>query len=369
MPANEETGMLPGLAGGPVGGIVIIIGLIVLGVVVVRDSQIDPIGWHPPDPPAMEGALEPNTALADGELVVRCDGPEDVGFDADGRLYTGVEDGAIIRTVEPVDPDDTEVPTEPFAESGGRPLGMTFHDDELIVAAQDAGLISVSSSGEVTSLSTRAAGQDISFADDVYVTADGTVYFTDATAHTLYQHELFELRDTGRLLAYDPDSGDTTVELTGLGFANGVCPHDDGESILITETARYRVTRYWYRGDRAGESEQFTDNLVGYPDNIEAPGDGTYWVAIPALRENYFDRLQGRPWLKRQLGKLPESVIESISGDPYGLVLHLDEDGDVIQSLHDPDGNVFGVTSATPRNNALYLGSLFGEQVTRYPLT
>ena len=61
-------------------------------------------------------------------------------------------------------------------------------------------------------------------------------------------------------------------------------------------------------------------------------------------------------------------MIQRIEGDPYGLVLRLDADGEIVESLHDTDGVVFDVTSATPHDGALYLGSLFGERVTRYDL-
>jgi len=334
----------------------------------VASSRIDPVAWNPPDPPEMAGGLEPNDELRGIDTVVTCDGPEDVAFDDEGRLYTGVEDGAVLRTVDPVDESTTNAATEVFARTDGRPLGMEFDGDDLLVCAEDAGLLSISPDGEVTTLSTRAGGRDIAFADDLYVGDEGTVYFTDATEHDIFQDELFELRDTGRLLAYDPDSGETSVELEGLGFANGICAHEDGESVLVTETSRYRIVRYWVDGDRAGDSETFAENLPGYPDNVEAADDGTHWVAIPSVRDESFDDLQGRPWVKRQMGKFPTSLMEKISGDAYGLVLHVGPDGEILDSRHDPEGDVFGVTSATPRDGALYLGSLFGERVTRYPL-
>jgi sugar lactone lactonase YvrE len=331
------------------------------------ESRIDPREWQPPEPPAMTGALEPNRELAGLETVVSCAGPEDVAFDEAGRLYTGTEDGAVVRTTDPVTPDTLDADTETFARTGGRPLGMAFDGDDLLVCAEDAGLVSVGPDGRVTRLSTTAGGREIAFADDLHV-GEEAVYFTDATEHDIFQDELFELRDTGRLLAYHPETGETTVELEGLGFANGVCPHADGESLLVTETARYRVRRYYVRGDRAGEDEYFAENLPGYPDNVEAPGDGTYWTAIPTPRDETLDSLHGRPWLKRQLGKLPKPAMQQIEGDPYGLVVRLDGDGEVIESLHDPDGGVFGVTSATPRGESLYLGSLFGTRVCRYDL-
>lgn len=348
----------------------IAVGAVLAGVVAgtVADSRIDPVGWNPEDPPEMSGALEPNRELAGLDTVVSCEGPEDVAFDDEGRLYTGAEDGRVRRTVDSVADGATDLELETFADTGGRPLGMEFEGEDLLVCAEAAGLVSVSPEGGVTPLSTSADGRSIAFADDLHVVDDGTVYFTDATEHDIFQDELFELQDTGRLLAYHPDTGETTVELSHLGFANGVCPHEDGESLLVTETSRYRVTRYWYDGDREGESEPFAENLPGYPDNVEAADDGTHWVAIPSVRDPSLEALQGRPWVKRQLGKLPKAVLGQVSGDAYGLVLRLDADGEVVDSLHDPDGGVFGVTSATPRDGALYLGSLFGERVVRYPL-
>ena len=175
---------------------------------------------------------------------------------------------------------------------------------------------------------------------------------------------LRELRDTGRLLAYR--DGEVTVELEGLGFANGVVPGPDGESLLVTETSRYRVTRYYHRGDRAGESEPFAANLPGYPDNIDrvANGEG-YWVAVPAPRDATLDGLHQYPWLVRQLGKLPDRVLAGVDGDDYGLLLRLNEEGAVVDSHHDPTGGVFGVTSATPHEGGLYLGSLWADRLVR----
>ncbi|NHN60801.1 MULTISPECIES: SMP-30/gluconolactonase/LRE family protein [Halorussus] len=331
------------------------------------DSRLDPAAWRPPDPPDLRGALAQNRALTGSETVVTCEGPEDVAFDDEGRLYTGVADGTVRRTVDPVDADATDAALEVFARTGGRPLALEFDGDDLLVCAEDAGLVSVGPDGDVETLATRAGGRSIAYADDLHVADDGTVYFSDATVHDQYQDELFELRDTGRLLAYHPDEGETTVELDGLGFANGVAPGPDGDSLLVTETSRYRVTRYWHRGDREGESEYFAENLPGFPDNVDAAGDGSYWVAIPALRDETIDRIHRHPWVVRQLGKLPESVLGQVAGEPYGLVLRLDADGDVVESLHDPTGGVFGVTSATPRDGALYLGTLFGNRVVRYP--
>ena len=331
------------------------------------ESRLDPAGWTPPTAPAMAGTLASNDELSDLDTVVTADGPEDVAFDDENRLYTGAADGRVYRTADPVDDETTDATVEVFARTDGRPLGLTFDGEDLLVAGEDAGLLSVAPHGEVTTLTTSAGGREIAFADDVHVADDGTVYFTDATVHDQFEDELWELRDTGRLLAYHPDTGETTVELEGLGFANGVVPGPDGESLLVNETSRYRVRRYYVEGDRAGEAEPFSENLVGFPDNIDVADDGTYWVSVPSLRADVLDTLHRYPWVIRQLGKLPASATE-LDIDPYGLVLRLDGDGNVVESLHDPEGGTFGVTSATQHEGALYLGTLFGSTVWRYQL-
>lgn len=342
--------------------------LTVVGIAAVFASRLDPVAWNPEDPPAMEGPLARNDELTECDRVVSVDGPEDVAFDAEGRLYTGAEDGCVYRTVEPVEAETTDARVEVFARTDGRPLAVEFDGDDLLVAAIGSGLLSVGPDGSVTTLVDRAGGQDVGFANDVHVAQDGTVYVTDATVHGIYEDELFELRDTGRLLAYHPDDGETTVEHDGLGFANGLVPGPDGDSLLINETSRYRVTRYWIDGPREGEAEPFAENLVGYPDNVDVHDDGTYWIAVPALRVSLLDRIHRHPWLVRQFGRLPQWVVEHVSPEPYGLVLRVDGEGSVVESLHDPTGEVFYVTSATPHQGALYLGTLTGDTVWRFSL-
>ncbi len=107
-------------------------------------------------------------------------------------------------------------------------------------------------------------------------------------------------------------------------------------------------------------------NLPGYPDNVDRVADGEgYWVAVPAPRDATLDELHRYPWLVRQLGKLPDGLLTRVDGEDYGLLLRLNEDGAVVDSHRDPTGGVFGVTSATPREGALYLGSLWNDRLVR----
>jgi strictosidine synthase-like protein len=75
------------------------LGAVVSVVVFVLPSPIDAAGWSPPDRPGQTGPLAQNDELAGAQLVAagRIRGPEDIAFDARGRLYTGSEDGRIYR--------------------------------------------------------------------------------------------------------------------------------------------------------------------------------------------------------------------------------------------------------------------------------
>ena len=74
------------------------------------------------------------------------------------------------------------------------------------------------------------------------------------------------------------------------------------------------------------------------------------------------DFLHRHPWLKAQLAKLPRALWPKAV--PYGLVVALNEQGEIIQSLHDSSGtHLRMITSAKPVGDYLYLGSLNNDRI------
>ena len=79
------------------------------------------------------------------------------------------------------------------------------------------------------------------FADAATEASDGTVYFSDASTRFGFDrwfHDFLEFSSTGRLLRYDPRSGETSVVLDRLGFANGVALPRDEAFVVVCETMR-----------------------------------------------------------------------------------------------------------------------------------
>ena len=202
----------------------------------------DPVKYDFPVNPGLTGPYEKNNQLSIADQLVSGvgKGPEDITFGPDSLFYTGLEDGRIIS----FSPEGKLVAT--IVNTGGRPLGMQFDtNNNLIVADGNKGLLSVSLAGDIEILADSVDGTIIYFADDLDIGEDGIVWFSDATQrhHENIFNDYMGLQGTGRLLSYNPNTGQTKVELEGLRFANGVALGPGEEYVLVNETIGARINK------------------------------------------------------------------------------------------------------------------------------
>jgi sugar lactone lactonase YvrE len=331
-------------------------------------SPIDPVAFTPPPkqrrhPKGYDANLDLQQARRFAEGRVR--GPEDLAFDEKARLYTGTADGKILRVGLLNDS------VEEFATTGGRPLGLHFDGrGRLIVCDARKGLLAIDGEGRVTTLATEAGGRPFRFTNNLDVAGDGTVYFTDSSdsrGPDEYLYDLLEGKPRGRLLRLDPISGRVDTLADGFFFANGVALSADESFLLVAETYRYRIMRYWLKGPRAGTADTFADNLPGFPDNISRDTRGTFWVAFFTVRNDFLDAIQPHPLAKKLLARLPDIFWPKPAR--YGFVANLNARGQCLKSFHDPTGErVWQVTTARERDGILYLGTLHNAWLARYTL-
>ena len=344
-------------------GFLALLGVLVL-YLLLWPVPIDPEAWTPPEAPKLEGVYATNTRLSGVERLRGGMGhkPEGVAIDSQGRIYSGMEDGRIVRWKQ-----DGGGP-ELFAETGGRPLGMDFdRDGNLIVADANKGLLAINPQGAVSILSTEANGVPFRCTNDVDVAADGTIYFTDASTKfpiAVYKQDLFEHRPNGRLLAYEPRTKQTRLVLDKIYFANGVAVSPDQSFVLVSETGKYRVRRVWLSGEKKGTDEIFIDNLPGFPDNISSNGNDKFWLALVTPRNPFLDKLLARPFLRKVVLRLPEFL--QPAPQRHGFVLALNRDGQVVANLQDPSGQAFAlISNVLEYQGKLYFGSIGEDAVGR----
>ena len=333
---------------------------------------IEPVAWTPPEAPGLTGPYTENNLLSEAQLypLAGGHGPEDTAFGPDGLVYTGLDDGSIIR-FSPANGSTIET----VVNTGGRPLGLEFDNNRLYIADAFKGLLYIEDATAKTGHQIKVAvdefeGKKMIFVDDLAIASDGTVWFTDASTrfdlHSIIT-DYFESLPTGRLFAWDPDSGETSLHVDELGFANGVTLGPDEAYLLVNETMRYRITRYWLTGENAGKTDIFIDNLPGFPDNLSYNGEGLFWVAMIYPRDQMVDSILPRPFLRKVILRLPEALRVS-EPDPMGLVIALDYDAKVIHNLQDHTGHCHTITSVKEVSGYLWLGSLTEPHVARLPV-
>ncbi|HEX4856859.1 MAG TPA: SMP-30/gluconolactonase/LRE family protein [Limnobacter sp.] len=355
---------------------------VVGGIVLLDSTPVQPVAWKPPASPSLEsGPYTRNIQLKAAEVFGSYNllQPESIAVGADDTLYTGMNTGEIVSFKAGELRVKESPQTTPFAlvaNTKGRPLGLVVHLDGFLVVADGVkGLLKVSPQGEVTVLSTESEGLPFKFVDDVAVSADGRyAYFSDASSKfglNNYVLDIVEHGGNGRLLEYDFQTGKTRTLLSGLHFANGVTISKNGDYVLVAETAAYKVTRYWLKGEKAGTHDTFVDALPGFPDNIRTDAQGNFWLAIPSLRDPMLDSLADKPALRKAMAKVLNHVQFPIK--PYAMALAFDEKGNVIANLQaDKAGDYFHyVTQVTPVNDKLVLGSVHinGIAVVANPLS
>ncbi|MDX1497246.1 MAG: SMP-30/gluconolactonase/LRE family protein [Salinisphaeraceae bacterium] len=337
--------------------VIIALLLAAVGYLCLWPVPINPYAWEPTTDPGFTGPYAVNNALAGVERFGQSagNGPEDVAVDDRGRVFVGFIDGRIMR----FDPDgkQTEV-----ADTGGRPLGLDFAPSgDLIIADGYKGLLAMNSNNELRLLASEADGLPFAFTDDVDVAPDGSIYFSDASSKldpsSHGMNDAIEHGPYGRLLRYEPATGNTEVLLDGLYFANGIAVGPDEAYVLVNQTMSYDVLRYWLKGPKAGSAETFIDELPGFPDGISFNGKDTFWLAIFAPRNPILDKTAGQPFLRKVIYRLPEFL--KPKPVPHAIVLGLNENGEVIHNLQDASDTAYApVTSAEEAKGWLYLGSL-----------
>jgi sugar lactone lactonase YvrE len=361
-----------------------VVGLLAVAYLLLWPVPIEPVAWQAPRFGGYVGPYAKNERLAGLRPISVAPevGPEHIVFGPDGKLYTGVLSGSVLR----MNPDGTGIET--VVNTGGRPLGMDFDaDGSLIVADAMKGLLAVGTDGSVSVLADRVGADPILYADAVVVAENGRILFTDATQRLSPREwgtfgaallDIMEHSCTGRVLEYQPSTQQVRVIIGGLCFPNGVALAGDQSHVFIAETGEYRIwkvdvnaegldARAAARDPLHPQARVILANLPGFPDNLTRSADGRLWTGFTKPRSAVIDDLAAKPFLRAMSLRLPKSLwpVPPV----YGHVIAFDEEGRVVADLQDPAGRLPETSGVTEYEGDLYIQSLNADALGLLPTT
>ena len=198
----------------------------------------------------------------------------------------------------------------------------------------------------------------LAFCNDLDVSADGKrIYFTEPFAYEGASMgggavgEAITLGDNGRLWRHDLDTGATRLVADGFHFIDGILvdPHPADaheESVLVTQTPAFAITRFYFGGPRSGTAEPVWTGLPGMPDGMDRDSQGRIWIGLYRKRSSFLTWAHNNPWIKPLLLRLP---LELLPVPTQTGILALSPDG------------------ATPLYYAMYEGPLLRDAAVGIP--
>ncbi len=333
---------------------------------------IKAVTWSAAAAPGYVGVHAANNKLAGLKMISlgQEEGPEHIVLAKDGKLYTTVASGNILR----MNPDGSA--QEVFANTGGRVLGFDFDAAGNLIAADAVkGLLSISPDRQISILTDKIGSDRIRYADAVIVARNGRMYVSDASARFAPADwggtfeasilDILEQSATGRILEYDPATRATRLVAKGFSFANGVALSQDEQTLFVNETGKYRVWKIAVGAngidvaEKGAQASVLLDNLPGYPDNLMRGLDGKIWLGFAKPRNPTIDNFAAKPFLRELTLRLPRALWPIPKA--YGHVIAFTEDGKVVADLQDPSGAYPETTAVTETPERLYIQSLHAK--------
>lgn len=296
----------------------------------------------------------------------------------DGWVYASVKGGILIRLRE----DGSGL--EEVLNTGTAILGFAFDGQGNIVYCdsaydKDGGAVCFlpaeeTSFGEPILLVAEVDGTRLAYPDAVAVAFDGKIYFTDACKYSpaaynkktmhAFNLDMMVHSNTGALYVYDPATKETELIVSGLCFANGVALTPNETHLLVNETCEYRIWKVDanLRNARAGDTdtEIIADNLPGFPDNLTAVGDGTYWIGLSGSRSDFIDGAAAKTMMRNMILLLPSGWMDQLlsSSEAYSHIVRIDSNGEILENLMGEATNYNLTTGATQAGDRCYIHGL-----------
>ncbi|PJZ26510.1 SMP-30/gluconolaconase/LRE-like region [Leptospira hartskeerlii] len=205
-----------------------------------------------------------------------------------------------------------------------------------------------------------------SLCNDLAVSEDGNrIYITepferlDAAMGSGAVPEAIGLYPHGKLWMLDRNKETISLALNGFTFVDGILLEKsaDGkeESVVFTETTKFRIIRAFLSGKDRGSFEILFENLPGLADGLERDQNGRIWTGIIKKRSGLVNFVHKNPWLKKVILSLPQKILP-ISHNTGILVIDPSGKIPLYYSMHD-GSKIKDISVSVPFEDRVYFPS------------
>ncbi|CAM1356903.1 SMP-30/gluconolactonase/LRE family protein [Tenacibaculum halocynthiae] len=344
--------------------------------ILFKACSLKPSAWKPPVNPKFNGVFSKNELLKTTKKVNLNGwyGPEDIAIDSQGNLYCGVHitetdftDGRILKI-------DTTGKISVFCNTQSWVAGLHFDKNENLIACDlKRGLISIDKKGQITTLAKEdEKGNKFLIPNDVDIASDGIIYFSNTSSKISFSRKniwkiLMEVKPDGGLYSFNPITKNVTTLIDGSYFGNGVAVSENDEFVLMVDLTKYRIIRYWLKGDNKGKTDIFLENLPGFPNGISRRKDGSFWLGFSTKRDDMLDKIQPSPLLKKIVYGLPLWLQPKVAS--FGMIMHVSKKGDILKTYYDTTGKFVAEASSIEEHNGyIYIGGDIANHIGKFKL-
>jgi hypothetical protein len=341
--------------------------------VMILDPLLDFFRGQAVTIPPLDGALRPNTALDEADIVKSCEEPDNIVSVAGKLIYSSGKEILALNS------------SKPLASFGSVITALAENSSGVIAVGLNTGGI-VFHKSKIAPLDGCTCPTALAFdgANDLYI-CNGS----DTHSPSEWAADLMQKNSSGSLWHVALDSGERRCLAKDLAFPYGVVVDAQNGRVIVSEAWRHRLVSIPIEG---GTPKPVLAKLAGYPARITRKSSGGFILCLFAPRnrliefvlqeEDYrnamLDEVDSRYWIAPSLSA-SRSFLEPLQNGgvktmgihkpwspsrSYGLIVELDNNFLPVTSYHSrANGTRHGITSAIEHEGKIIATSRGGNLI------
>jgi len=221
-------------------------------------------------------------------LFTGCRWAEGPAYFAAGRylVWSDIPNNRMLRY------DETDGGVSVFREPSGNSNGNTVDRQGRLVTCEHSGrrVSRTEHDGSIVTIADRYQGKRLNSPNDVVVTSDGSIWFTDPTygIDTDYEGDKAESEiGASNVYRVDPATGAVAAVITDMVKPNGLAFSLDESRLYVVDSGRSHGAQNPAHmrvfdvgeGGKVGDSHVFADCTAGHFDGFRLDGEGRIWTS------------------------------------------------------------------------------------------